>query len=59
MSNPEKDQAEQSEETLIEDLDVDADNAAGVAGGDARYTATSNVMKTKHDTFKNSISNVR
>jgi hypothetical protein len=44
----------------IEDLDIDAEDAAEVAGGDAQqYTAVSNILKTKHDTVKNSINNVR
>jgi hypothetical protein len=30
-----------------------------VAGGDTASPAVSNIMKTKHDTVKNSISNIR
>jgi hypothetical protein len=33
--------------------------ATATAAPDRTYTAVSNVMKTKHDTVKNSISNIR
>ena len=35
------------------------DGSVGVGTAARSYTAISNVMKTKHDTVKNSISNVR
>jgi hypothetical protein len=46
-------------EEHIEDLEVDPQDTAEVVGGDAQYTTVSSVMKTKHDTVKNSINNVR
>jgi hypothetical protein len=50
----------EKQDEQIEDLDVEAKDAAEVAGGDAQqYTAVSNVLKNKHDTVKNSINNVR
>lgn len=30
-----------------------------VSGGEAAFTSVSNVLKTRHDTAKNSISNIR
>lgn len=73
MSAPKDTPQEQHEvgalaEETITDLDVTDEEAAeqvrgdgsvGVGTAEPSYTAISNVMKTKHDTVKNSISNVR
>ena len=73
MSTPKDEPREQHDveplaEETIRDLEVTDEEAAeqvrgdgsvGVGTAEPSYTAISNVMKTKHDTVKNSISNVR
>ena len=46
----------QVDDEANEDLELEDKDAAKIGGGE---TPVSNVMKTKHDTAKNSISNVR
>lgn len=53
MADADHHRDEQDEEPVV-DLEVPEDEALAVEGG-----TTSNIMKTKHDTVKNSISNVR
>ena len=48
-----KDEERPSDE--VDDLEPEPDDAEQVKGG----TSVSNVLKTRHDTAKNSISNVR
>lgn len=50
----------------IADAEMDETDLDAVSGGESpmqqenrSYTAVSNIMKTKHDTVKNSISNIR
>jgi hypothetical protein len=56
MTAEEKD-ADRQVEQQEPDLEVSDDAAENVKGGDA--SLVSNIMKTKHDTAKNSINNVR
>jgi hypothetical protein len=53
-----------SDEDALEDLEPSATDADAVKGGDATSdasstTTASNIQKSKHDTVKNSISNIR
>ena len=47
----------QDDEQPQEDLEVTEEEAAEVTGG--VESAVSNIMKTKHDTVKNAINNIR